>query len=131
IERSERVRPRIVAARDVCLSAESRFQRNIRKPVTGFRCYCPRAYVCRTEASELPKRFIVEIPAGIPLGDGTRKTRTDGVPHFVAYTPVEFSCFSIEAKVISIQCDGLRQRPNAVYAPKSNCMIGGIVENSR
>src|SRR5882724_6359496 len=131
IEGAERVLPRIVATRDVRFSAESRFQRNVRKPITGFRSHCPGAYVCGTEASKLPKRFIVEIPAGLHLGDGTRKARTDTVPHFVAITPVECSCFSIKAKVVSVQCDGLRQRPDAVYAPKSDCMIGSIVEDSR
>src|SRR6266436_8638924 len=124
IEGPERVLARIVAARDVRFSAESWFERNVREPVTGFRCHCPGAYICGTEGSELPKRFIVEIPAGLYLGDGTRKTRTDTVPHFVADTSVECSCFSIEAKVVSVQCDGLRQRSDAVYAPKSDCMIG-------
>src|SRR6266849_2939925 len=56
IEGPERVRPRIVAARDVRFSAESRFQRNVRKTVTGLRSHCPGAYVCETEGSELPKR---------------------------------------------------------------------------
>src|SRR5713226_2871761 len=131
IERTEGVRPRIVAARDIRLSAESRFQRNVREPVAGFRSYCPCAYVCRTEGSELPKRFIVEIPAGLHLGDGTRKTPTDTVPHFVAYTPVECSCFSIEAKVVSVQCDGLLQRSDAVYAPKSDGVVWDVIEKAR
>src|SRR6266700_4881340 len=130
IEGPERVRPRIVAARDVRLGAESRFQRNVRKPVTGFRSDCPGAYVCVPETSELAKRFIVEIPAGVPLCDGTRKTRTDTVPHFVAYTPGECSCFSIEAKVVSVQCDGLRQRSDAVYAPKSDGVVWGVIEKA-
>src|ERR1700687_1234406 len=86
IECAEGVRPRIVTARDVRLSAESRFQRNVRKPITGFRSHCPGAYVCGTEGSELPKRLIVEIPVGLPLGDGARKTRTDTVSHFMADT---------------------------------------------
>src|SRR6266481_2583589 len=102
---SECVRPRSGATRDVRLSAKSRFHRNVRNPVAGFRSHCPGAYVGRTEGSELPKRFIVEIPAGLHLGDGTRKTRTDTVPHFVAGTSVECSRFSIKAKVISIQCN--------------------------
>src|SRR6266705_933210 len=131
IEGPERVRPRIVAARDVRLNAESRFQRNVRKPVTGFRSNCPGAYVCGTEGSEVPKRCIVEIPAGLPLGDGTRKTRTDTVPHFVAYTSVECSCFSIEAKVVSVQCDGLRQRSDAIYAPKSDSVVWDVIEKAR
>src|SRR5216683_2510289 len=131
IECAEGVRPRIVAARDVRLSAESGFQGNVRKPVTGFRSHCPGAYVCRTEGSELPKRFIVEIPAGLHLGDGTRKAPTDTVPHFVAYTPVECSCFSIEAKVVSVQCDGLLQRSDAVYAPKSDGVVWDVIEKAR
>src|SRR5260370_378878 len=131
IEGPERVLPRIVAARDVRLSAESRFERNVREPVTGFRCHCPGAYVCGTEGSELPKRFIVEIPVGVPLGDGMRETRTDAVSHFVAYTPVECSCFSIEAKVVSVQCDGLRQRSDAVYAPKSDSVVWDVIEKAR
>src|ERR1700688_73560 len=130
IERSECVRPRIVAARDIRLSAESRLQRNVRKTVTGFRSHCPGTYVCGTEGSELPKRFIVEIPAGLPLGHGTRKTRTDAMPHFVAYTPIECSCLSIEAQVVSVQCDGLRQRPDAVCAPECDGVIGCIVKKS-
>src|SRR4029077_16764792 len=124
-------RPRIVAARDVRLSAESRFQRNVREPATGFRSHCPSAYVCGTKGSELPKRFIVEIPAGLALGDGTRKTRADTVSHFVACTPVECSCFSIEAKAVGVQCDCLRQRSDTVYAPKSDCMIGCVVKKAR
>src|SRR5216684_2025716 len=131
IERSECVRPRIVAARDVRLSAESRFQRNVRKTVTGFRSHCPGAYVCGTEGSELPKRFIVEIPSGLHLGDGTRKTRTNTVPHFVADASVERSCFSIEADVVSVECDGLRQRSDAVYAPKSDSVVWDVIEKAR
>src|SRR6266404_3629217 len=87
--------------------------------------------MCGTEGSKLPKRFIVEIPAGVPLGDGTRETHTDAVPHFVAYTPVECSCFSIEAKVVSVQCDGLRQRSDAVYAPKSDSVVWDVIEKAR
>src|ERR1700688_2254591 len=130
IERSECVRPRIVAARDVRLSAESRFQRNARKTVTGFRSHCPGPYVCGTEGSELPKRLIVEIPVGLPLGDGTRKTRTDTVPHFVADTSVECSCFSIKTNVVSVQRGGVRQWSDAVYAPESNSVIRCIVKKS-
>ena len=67
---------------------------------------------------------------GFPLRDGTRKTRTDSVSHFVTYTPVECGCLSIEAKVVSVQCDGLRQRSDAVYAPESGSVIGCIVKKS-
>src|SRR6266550_1548627 len=63
IERTESIRPRIVATGDVCLGAESWFQRNGRKPITGLRCHCPCADICGSEASKLPKCFIVEIPA--------------------------------------------------------------------
>src|SRR5215470_5660241 len=56
---------------------------------------------------------------------------TDGVAHFLADTPIECSCFSIKAKVVSVQRDVLRQRSDSVYAPKSNCMVGRIVENPR
>src|SRR5216683_3959801 len=131
IEGPERVRPRIVAARDVRFSAESRFQRNVRKTVTGLRSHCPGAYVCETEGSELPKRFIVEVPAGLHLGDGTRNTRTDTVPHFVADTSVECSCFSIKTKIVRVQCDGLRQRSDAVHAPKSDGVVWDVIEKTR
>src|SRR5216684_7631034 len=131
IECAEGIRPRIVAARDIRLNTESRFQRNVWEPVTGFRSHRPGAYVCGTEGSKLPKRFIVEIPAGLPVGDGTRKTRTDTVPYFMAGTSVECSCFSIKTKVVSVQCGVLRQKSDAVHAPKSDCMIGGIVEDPR
>src|SRR5258708_36456675 len=60
-----------------------------------------------------------------------RETRTDAVSHFVAYTPVECSCFSIEAKVVSVQCDGLRQRSDAVYAPKSDSVVWDVIEKAR
>jgi hypothetical protein len=124
IERSERGRPRIVSTRDIRFNAKSRFQRNVWEPVTGFRCHRPGAYVCGAESSELPKPFIVEIPTGLQLGDETRKTRTDTVPHFVTGASIECSCFSIEAKVVSVQCDALGQRSEAVYAPKSDCREG-------
>src|SRR6266404_9790814 len=87
--------------------------------------------MCGTEGSKLPKRFIVEIPAGVPLGDGTRETRTDAVPHFVAYTPVECSCFSIKAKVVSVQRDSLRQSSDAVYAPESDSVVWDVIEEAR
>src|SRR5258708_22838351 len=60
-----------------------------------------------------------------------RETRTDAVSHFVAYTPVECSCFSIEAKVVSVQCDGLRQRSDAVSAPKSDSVVWHVIEKTR
>jgi hypothetical protein len=53
------------------------------------------------------------------------------VPDFVAYTPVECSCFSIEAKIVSVQCDGLRQRSDAVYAPKSDSVVWDVIEKAR
>src|ERR1700739_806398 len=130
IEGAQCVRPRIVAARDVRFSAESRFKRNIWNPVTGFRGRCPGAYVCGTKCSELPKGYIVAIPAGLPLGDGTRKARTNSVPHFVAATSVECGCVSIEAKIVSVQRDGLGQWSDAVYTPKSDSVIGCIVKKS-
>src|SRR5258706_10759716 len=130
IEGPESIRPRIVATGDICLGAESWFQRNVREPVTGFRCHSPCPDICGSEGSELPKGFIVEIPARVPLGDGTRKTRADSVPHFVGDTSVECGCFSIEAKRVSVQCDGLRQGPNAVYAPESDSVIRCIVKKS-
>src|SRR6202008_1041931 len=103
---------------------------DVRKPVTGFRSHGPGAYVCGTEGSELPECFIVEIPAGLPLGDGTRNTRAERVPHFVAYAAVERGGFSIEAEVVSVQRYGLRQRPDGVYAPKSDSVIWCIVKKT-
>src|SRR5216684_7937324 len=102
IERTESIRPRIVATGDVCLGAESWFQRNGRKSVTCLRCHSPCADICGTEASKLPKRFMVEIPATLRLSDGTRETRTDTVPHLLADASVEYGCSSIEAKIVSI-----------------------------
>src|SRR5579864_8395859 len=98
IERAECIRPRIVATGDVCLGAESWFQRNGREPVTGFRCHSPCPDICGTEAAKLPKRFVVEIPAGLRLSDGTRETRTNGVPYLLPNTSVECGCFSVETK---------------------------------
>src|SRR6266446_3573401 len=103
IERTEGIRPRIVATGDVCLGAESRFQWNGWKPVTGLRCHSPCPDICGTEASKLPKRFVIEIPARLRLSNGTRQTRTDAVPHFVGNASVECGCFSIEAKIVDIQ----------------------------
>ena len=39
IEGTESIRSRIVAAGDIRLGAESRFQRKVRNSVTGLRCY--------------------------------------------------------------------------------------------
>src|ERR1700675_4482445 len=118
IERTESIRPGIVPARDVYLGAESWFQRNGRKPVTGFRCHSPCPDICGSEASKLPKRFIVEIPTGFRLSDGARETCTDSVTHFVGNTSVECGCFSIEAKIVSIQREVLLERPDAVHSPE-------------
>src|SRR6202008_413396 len=41
------------------------------------------------------------------------------------------SCFSIEPKVIRVQRDGLRQRSDAVYAPKSDRVVWRIIEKTR
>ena len=49
----------------------------------------------------------------------------------MADTSVKCSRFSIEAKVVSVQSNAFRQGPDAVYAPKSDCVIGGIVKNPR
>src|SRR5882724_13067801 len=103
IERTESIRPGIVATRDVCLGAESWFQWNGWKTVTGFRCHSPCPDICGTEASKLPERFVIEIPARLRLSNGTRQTRTDAVPHFVGNASVECGCFSIEAKIVDIQ----------------------------
>src|ERR1700741_2379301 len=119
IEGTESIRPGIVAARDVCLGAESWFQRNGRKPVTGFRCHRPCANFSGTEGAKLPKRFIIEIPARFGLSDGTREARTDAVPHFLADTSVECSCFSVEAEIVSIQREALFQRSDAIDTPES------------
>src|SRR6267154_58211 len=102
IERTESIRPRIVATGDVCLGTESWFQRNGRKSVTCLRCHSPCPDIRGTEASKLPKRFVIEIPARFRLSNGTRQTRTDGVTHFVRNASVERGCFSIEAKIVDI-----------------------------
>src|SRR6266436_9105576 len=114
IEGPESIRPRIVATGDVCLGAESWFQRNVREPVTGFRCHSPCPDICGSEGSKLPKRFIVEIPTGFRLSDGTRETRTYTVPYLLADASVECGCFSIEAQVVSIQREALFERSDAV-----------------
>src|SRR6266436_4263407 len=131
IERTEGIRPRIVATGDVCLGAESRFQWNGWKPVTGLRCHSPCPDICGTEASKLPKRFVIEIPARLRLSNGTRQTRTDAVTHFVTDTSVEGGVFSVEAKVVSIQCEALFERPDAVQSPESDRMIRNVIEEAR
>src|SRR6266849_9163234 len=103
IERTESIRPRIVATGGVCLDTESWFQRKGREPVTGFRCHSPCPDICGSEAAKLPKRFVVEIPARLRLSDGTRETRTDAVPHLLAHTSVKCGCFSIDDKIVDIQ----------------------------
>src|SRR6516162_4717301 len=130
IERTESIRPRIVAARDICLEAEAWFQRNGWKPVTGFRCYSPRPNICGPEAPELQECFIVEIPTGCRLSDGTRQAPTDTVTHFVGSASVECGFFSIETKVIGVQSDAPCQRPDTIHAPKSDCMVRRVVKKT-
>ena len=89
IERSERVCPPVVAARDISLSAEPWFERHVWQPVPGFGGRSPRPNICGSEAAELPQRFIIEIPSGCRLRDGTGDTRADAVSPFVAATAVE------------------------------------------
>src|SRR5258708_3087498 len=131
IERTESIRPGIVATGDVCLDAESWFQRNGREPVTGFRCHSPCPDICGTEASNLPKCFVIEIPTGFRLSDGTRETRTYTVPNLLADASVECGCFSIEAQVVSIQREALFERSDAVDSPKSDSMIRNVIEEAR
>ena len=73
IERTESIRPGIVATGDVCLGAESWFQRRCRESVTGFRCHTPCPDICGTKAAKLPKRFVVEIPTRCPVAQTKRK----------------------------------------------------------
>lgn len=75
IECSEGVRPWIVAARDIRLSAESRFQGDCGDAIASFRRGGPGFDVSRAERAELPKRFIVEIPPGFFGGNSARKSR--------------------------------------------------------
>src|SRR5712672_1246724 len=131
IERTESIRPGIVATGDVRLGTESRFQRKDRKSITGLRRHSPCADICGSEASELPERFIIEIPTGFRLSDRTRQTRTDAVPYLLANASVECSCFSIEAKIVSIQSNALSQRSDAVDTPKPDCMIGRVIKEAR
>ena len=76
IESSESVRAWVVTARNVCLRAESRFERNVQNAITRFRCNGPRVYVCGAKGSELPKGFIVKIPARICFDNRARETAT-------------------------------------------------------
>src|SRR5216684_8699785 len=131
IERTESIRPGIVATGDVCLGAESWFQWNGWKPVTGLRCHSPCPDICGTEASKLPKRFVIEIPARLRLSDGTRQTRTDAVTHFVRNASVECGCFSVEAQVVSIQREALFERPDGIHTPESDRMIRNVIEETR
>src|SRR5216684_1968688 len=131
IERTQSIRPRIVATGDVYLGAESWFERNGRKPVTGFRCHSPCPDICGTEAAKLPKCFIVEIPTGFRLSNGTRETDTDAVTHFVGNTSVECGCFSIEAQVVSVQREALFERSDAIHTPQSDRMIRNVIEQAR
>src|ERR1700733_6142510 len=75
IEGAQRVRRWMISARNVRLCAESRFQRNRGNPIARFRCNGPGTDVCSSEAAKLPKRFIIEIPAGVFAGDGSRYSR--------------------------------------------------------
>src|SRR5260370_35555139 len=84
IERTESIRPRIIATGDVCLGAESWFQRNGWKPVTGLRCHSPCPDICGTESSKLPKRFVIEIPTGLRFTVAPRDTRTEVLTDFVS-----------------------------------------------
>src|SRR5882757_1589650 len=131
IERTESIRPGIVATGDVCLGTESRFQRNGRKSVTCLRCHSPCADICGTEAAKLPKRFVVEIPTGFRLSDGTRETRAEAVPHFLADTSVECGCFSVKAQIVSIQREVFFERADAIHTPESDRMIRSVIEEAR
>ena len=98
IERAERVCAPVVATGDISLGAESWLQRHVRQGVPGFGGGSPRPDICGSEASELPQRFIIEIPSGFRLRDGTGETRADAVSPFVAATAVEFGGLSIECR---------------------------------
>src|SRR5216684_4913412 len=131
IERTESIRPGIVAAGDVRLGAESWFQRKGRESVTCLRCHSPCPDICGSEAAKLPKRFVIEIPARLRLSDGTRETRTDAVPYLLADASVEGGGFSIEAKIVSIQCEALFERSYAVPPQDPDCVSGRVIKEAR
>ena len=117
IERTESILPGIVATGDICLSAESWFQRNGRKPVPGFRCHSPGPDIYGTETAKLPKRFIIEIPTGFRLSNGPRETRTDRVPHLLPHTGPRSSG---AGKVL---CAELRDSSRTQCAESSPCTL--------
>jgi len=57
IERTESIRPRIVATGSVCPCAKSWFQRKGREAITGFRCHGPRPDTCGSNYVVLEVRY--------------------------------------------------------------------------
>src|SRR5262249_26690036 len=121
----------MIAARDIHLCAEARFQRHRREPITCFRCNRPRADICGAKRSELPKRFIVKGPTG-PFGrDGARNPCAYTMAHLLSRASLKVCVLAIQSEVIGIQRDALRKWPRRVDTPEADLVVGGIVEESR
>src|SRR5260370_8025044 len=89
IEGTQGFRIWIVAARNIRLDAEARFQRNRRDAVTGFRGDGPCLNIRRAEAAKLPKRFIVQVPPGLFVGNRAGKPRAQRSPALISLPPLK------------------------------------------
>ena len=61
-ESAQRVRRRMISARNVRLCAEPRFQPNRGNPIARLRCDGPGTDFWRSEVAELPNCIIIEVP---------------------------------------------------------------------
>src|SRR5580692_4254615 len=130
IEGSERVAARVISTRNVSVHAESRFQRRFREPISNIRSKCPRFDACRTEGAELPHALKVKVPSGPFSSGGLKNPRPQGVAHLLGCASFERRFFTIQTQVVHVQGMFVRQAPCGVHAPKTNGVVGRVVEKS-
>src|SRR5580704_1932795 len=130
IECSERVAARVISARDVSVHAESRFQGCFREPISSIRSKGPRFDACRTEGAELPHTLKVKVPSGPFSSGGLKNPRPQGVAHLLGCASFERRFFTIQTQVVHVQGMFVRQGPCGVHAPKTNGVVGRVVEKS-
>src|SRR5579862_2566196 len=130
IECSERVAARVISARDVSVHAEPRFKRGCRESIAGIRSDGPCLDVSRAESAELPGTLIVKVPSGPFSSGGLKNSRPQGVAHLLGCASFERRFFTIQTQVVHVQGMFARQGPCGVHAPKTNGVVGRVVEKS-
>src|SRR5712691_752967 len=108
----------VVSAGYVRLHADPRLQRRRGKAIARIRSKRPRPDTLRTETTELPDPFIVQIPIRLIRRRWTGESRSQRVPCFRRGSAIVCEGFSVQPQVVAIERHSTLPRTRRVHTPE-------------